>query len=81
MRGAPPPPRECCRPLLTAVRVCVCARGSAAAAAPAYSGPFDCLRRSVAAEGVGVLYRGHAATVMREVRAARALNHRHNGAR
>jgi hypothetical protein len=32
-----------------------------------YSGPIDCLRRSVRREGYSVLYRGHFATLLREV--------------
>ena len=32
-----------------------------------YAGPIDCLRRSVAEEGVSVLFRGHVSTLLREV--------------
>jgi hypothetical protein len=32
-----------------------------------YSGPMDCIRKSVAAEGVGVMYRGHFGTMLREI--------------
>lgn len=33
----------------------------------AYLGPWDCLRRSLVEEGLPVLYRGHVATLLREV--------------
>ena len=36
-------------------------------AAPRYAGPIDCLRRSLAAEGYSVLYRGLFGTMLREV--------------
>jgi len=32
-----------------------------------YRGPLDCLAQSVAREGLGVVYRGHAATMLREI--------------
>jgi hypothetical protein len=32
-----------------------------------YRGPFDCLRRSIKHEGLSVLYRGHVATLLREI--------------
>jgi hypothetical protein len=32
-----------------------------------YQGPVDCLRRSIKHEGISVLYRGHAATLLREI--------------
>jgi len=32
-----------------------------------YAGPLDCLRRSVQAEGLRVLYKGHVSTMLREV--------------
>ena len=35
-------------------------------ASPRYSGPLDCLLQSVRGEGLGVLYRGHSATFVRE---------------
>jgi hypothetical protein len=34
---------------------------------PSYTGPIDCLARSIRAEGARVLYRGHGATMLREV--------------
>lgn len=37
------------------------------AAANAYRGPIDCLIKSVRSEGMQVLYRGHLATMLREV--------------
>ena len=40
--------------------------GGGCGAAPRYKGPLDCLVSSVRAEGLGVLYRGHAATFLRE---------------
>lgn len=36
-----------------------------------YKGPWDVIRRSVKAEGLGVMYRGHSATVAMEVRTRR----------
>ena len=39
---------------------------AAGGAAPRYSGPWDCLLKSVKAEGLRVLYRGHSATLARE---------------
>lgn len=35
--------------------------------APVFTGPVDCLVRSVRAEGLRVLYRGHSATLLREI--------------
>ena len=32
-----------------------------------YAGPMDCLARSIRADGLRVLYRGHAATMLREI--------------
>lgn len=32
-----------------------------------YTGPIDCIAQSVKKEGLGVLYRGHAATLLREI--------------
>jgi len=40
--------------------------GRAGAAAPRYAGPLDCLVKSVRADGLRVLYRGHSATFARE---------------
>lgn len=40
--------------------------GGVHGAAPRYKGPLHCLVSSVRAEGLGVLYRGHSATFLRE---------------
>jgi solute carrier family 25 carnitine/acylcarnitine transporter 20/29 len=41
--------------------------GGTAASTTIYRGPFDCIRKSVATEGMGVLFRGLTATLLREI--------------
>jgi hypothetical protein len=57
-------PFPCCCPLL----VLPCAQvGGTSASTMTYAGPFDCIRKSVAQEGMRVLFRGLTATLLREI--------------
>lgn len=48
-------------------RLQVAGPGVMGVTSPLYTGPIHCLRRSIAEDGAGVLFRGHVGTMLREI--------------
>jgi hypothetical protein len=56
--------------VLTPIELVKCRMQVSGASGPGghvYRGPLDCLQQSIARDGLGVVYRGHAATMLREI--------------